>query len=262
MVILLSIPLSTKAQYLLEEEFNGTTINPDNWSLFLPFQSSQVRATNGRAVLIGRGTLGSIMTFTNPIALETKFKFASAGDHFSIVLRSDLSSVGEFSERRGIMVAFSQDGGQVSIQQADTGAITILAVKDHLLPLNTDFTVRITDDSSTVKMYLNDYSRPLIQVSTGFKAGSNIALSNREDTSYQTEVDYLRISSLVELSLLPAVELNFFTETNRVYQIQGSIDMAAWVNLGDPIQGSNIVCKALYSTQSATNRYYRVQVSP
>ena len=41
-----------------------------------------------------------------------------------------------------------------------------------------------------------------------------------------------------QLRVYPAAELEFATETFRQYQLQGSVDLAGWMNVGSPFAGT------------------------
>ena len=64
------------------------------------------------------------------------------------------------------------------------------------------------------------------------------------------------------LSIYPAVDVAFFTETNKTYQLQyvASAGITNWMNLGAPILGSGTNISVFDSTRTSPTRIYRLQI--
>ena len=59
------------------------------------------------------------------------------------------------------------------------------------------------------------------------------------------------------LKIFTAIELEFFTETNKVYVLQASPDLLTWTNF-DVFLGNGDLWRKLYSTRGQSRLFYRV----
>jgi hypothetical protein len=65
-----------------------------------------------------------------------------------------------------------------------------------------------------------------------------------------------------EVTIYPAVELEFQTETGKTYQLQGSSDLTAWSMVGQPHCGVEGSLSVLLSTRTEPKfRFYRLQIA-
>ena len=110
---------STNAQ-LLFDDFNDSVINTNLWQISLPFAGSQAFETNGRAVMIARGSFDTKQSFPPSIVVRGRFKFSGTEDFFQVALRSDLAIAPAFGERYGIHIKFSDNGQNVRILEYST----------------------------------------------------------------------------------------------------------------------------------------------
>jgi hypothetical protein len=74
-------------------------------------------------------------------------------------------------------------------------------------------------------------------------------------------VSKLRDETPLDLKVFTAVEVQFSTQTNVLYQIQSSPDMEVWTDLA-PVSGNGSISDNLFSTQNSGKLFYRVVVSP
>jgi hypothetical protein len=72
--------------------------------------------------------------------------------------------------------------------------------------------------------------------------------------------DYTMIALDVSplLKIYTAIELEFFTETSRIYQLQGSPDLISWTNLDSTFPGTGDYWIKFYSTRNQATRFYRI----
>ncbi len=82
--------------------------------------------------------------------------------------------------------------------------------------------------------------------------GNDFALDDLSFTVYT--------NSPVPVSIYPAVELAWNSQSNQLYQVQYSTDLDPnlWSDLGAPIQGNGTVNQVLDSTRDGPKKYYRV----
>jgi concanavalin A-like lectin/glucanase superfamily protein len=62
-----------------------------------------------------------------------------------------------------------------------------------------------------------------------------------------------------QLRVYPAVELEFATETFRQYQLQGSVDLADWMNMGAAFEGTGDKHIQFVSTRESGQRFFRLR---
>ncbi len=64
------------------------------------------------------------------------------------------------------------------------------------------------------------------------------------------------------LSVFPAIELEFFTQTDKQYLIESSGDLSSWSPFEGPIPGDGKVWKKTFSARETETRFYRVVLAP
>jgi len=72
------------------------------------------------------------------------------------------------------------------------------------------------------------------------------------------------ICSPLFLSIFPAVEIGWVSQTNKQYQLQwaSELDPSTWFDLGVPIQGTGATNYVFDSTRTGGKRFYRVVATP
>ena len=56
-----------------------------------------------------------------------------------------------------------------------------------------------------------------------------------------------------------SIELEFITQTGKVYQVQTSTNLTNWTNFDSPIQGNGNIWTKLYSTRGQAKLFYRIE---
>jgi len=178
----------------LFDDFNDGVIDTNLWAISLPLGVSQAFEAGGRAVVIGRGGFDTKQSFSNSIEVQGRFKFTGTEDHFSVAIRSDLSLTPTFAERRGIVIKFSDNGQSVRIiEYSYTNIVDMVPGKTFTFLGNTDYDFRITDDGTTVRLYMTNSITPILEGSSLFRAGNKISLYNREYSYARSEIDFIDI---------------------------------------------------------------------
>lgn len=172
------------------DDFSGTSIDSSLWDVSLPYGASQVSETGGNAVLVNRGGLNTVASFSDSVDIQGRFKFAGALDHFRVVFRSDLSFNSPALDKNGIIVVFDQDGGvQIGVSEISSLAVGTFNPNGWI-----DF--RITDDGNNVNLYVGGLTSPLLTANSSYRAGDRVGFYNREFSFNTVEVDYLRVASV------------------------------------------------------------------
>jgi len=172
------------------DDFNDSSINTSLWNVSLPNSSSQVSEAGGNAVLVARGGLNTVASYSDSVDISGRFQFAGSLDHFRVVFRSDLSFNSPTFEKSGMIVVFDQDG-QVQIGESE---ISTLALGTFNPNGWVDF--RITDDGNNVKLFVNDLTTPLLTADSTYRTGDRVGFYNREFPFNTVDVDYLRVASV------------------------------------------------------------------
>ncbi len=179
---------------LLYDDFNDGVINTSIWTPSLPFGYSQVFESGGRLNMIGRGGVNTVQSFPTSLDITGRFRFTGQEDHFGLTIRSDLIFANSFQEKAGIRISFQDNSQSLRITEYNTdNSITELAFLSYPLAVNTDYDFRITDDGSTVRLYMMGSSTPAIEGSSSFRAGDKIAIYNREFSISRSELDFISV---------------------------------------------------------------------
>jgi hypothetical protein len=115
-------------------------------------------------------------------------------------------------------------------------------------------------------------SLAVAQFATGFQGSLGILREKLSGDLYFLESQNLyRLNSsavtnalATRLSIWPAVELGWPSDTNQLYQVQyrTDLDTNTWYNLGSPIQGNGTTNYFSDIIQGNNKRFYRVQLLP
>ncbi len=171
-------------------------MDSSKWTVFLPNGGSSVTQADGVVTTSGRGVLGSLSSFASPYEVSGSFAMQSGSEHFNIVIRSDLSGAA-VGERTGLLVSFSNDGDQISIQRstaASDGAI--LAVDSFSLTTGQMYSFRIRDDGSLVSLSIDNVER--LSATSSFQTGGRVGFYSREFSETSTRIDSVTVSAVPE----------------------------------------------------------------
>ena len=194
------------------DTFTGSSVNSSIWNVSLPFSQSTVVQSDGSLTTTGRGTLSTVSGFFAPYTVSGAVTLNNGFEHFGITLRSDLtattaSGLSEYDVLTGILVEFSADGNQVSIQQIDQGnpnpPILVEANYDFAVGQLYDFF--ITDTGNNVSLAIDGYN--LISANTTFSTGDQIAFQSREFSDTSSTLNFLSIEPTPEPSSLALLGL-------------------------------------------------------
>lgn len=184
------------AQTLLHDDFTGGTLNPAAWSTLLVHGGSSVVQGGGVLTTTARGVLGSVADFEPAYVIAGTFTLLSDLEHFNVVLRSDLGDAAMSGERTGVVVSFSNDGNDISIQQFGVGSNTILTLASYLLTTHEAVDFTITDTGSGISLAINGV--PQLFAATSFSTGTKIGFYSREFSSTATAIDQITITAIPE----------------------------------------------------------------
>lgn len=123
---------STNAQ-LLFDDFNDSVINTNLWQISLPFAGSQAFETNGRAVMIARGSFDTKQSFPPSIVVRGRFKFSGTEDFFQVALRSDLASLPHLVKDTESILSFLTTGRMSESLNILQQTLLILLRSKHLI---------------------------------------------------------------------------------------------------------------------------------
>ena len=226
----------------VRDDFNDNAIDTTVWAVFTPFGSSQVSEAAGRAIFIGRGGLDTLASYPGAVEIKGRFRFAGSLDNFQVHLRSDLSLVGQFADKGGTTILFDQENNIVRIAASDGG---FLASRAFAFQANTDVDFRITDDGSTVNVYVGDLVNPYLTGQTSVRQGNKLAFYNREFSFCRVEIDFLQIDGPPTCDELLAAGLDRITQTlqavwpKKPFEIPGNAPLEKFESLVKAIEDLN-----------------------
>jgi len=190
---------TAQAQNLLSDDFSGGSLNTSLWTTILPTGSSAITQSGGLLTTTGRGVLGTVGGFTAPYAVSGTFTMLDASEHFNIALRTDLSTTGAGSsyERRGVLVSFSNNADQISIQRFNTALDwDLLTVASYTLSTGQSYAFSIVDTGTTVSLAIDGMAQ--LSASTGYSTGDKLAFYSRELGSTATAIDSVQVAVVPE----------------------------------------------------------------
>ncbi len=219
-------------QVLLDDQFNGTSIDSSRWVASAPFATSSITESGGSAVFHERGQL--VTQNEVPASLVITGRFTITGspvDEFKIVLRTDGTFGGEYNEsNNGLCVRFrgpaASGPGNDEVTVFDLTQSTSVGWTGTLNP-GTTYDFKITDDGYTVAVYLTDMSTPRVVLNSTNVYGHRIALYNREIQGFNevTQLDFLTITSEQGVGSIAGPVTN--PSNGHTYYL---LDSAAWTD--------------------------------
>ncbi len=153
-----------------------------------------------------RGVLATANQYAEPYVISGAFTMLSDLEHFNVAFRTNLAG-SDFGERQGMLVSFSNDGNQISIQRY-TSAVNwnLLAVKNYTLVTGTTYFFSIFDDGTNVALAVNGIDE--LAASNAYATGGQIAFYSREFGNTATSIDAVTITHVPDggssLSMLGA----------------------------------------------------------
>ncbi len=197
--------ISLRGQTLLHDNFQGDSLNTVKWQALLPTGASSLSQSAGVVTTTGRGILASSDQFTAPYVVSGTFVMLSDDEHFNIAFRTDLSSEGENAsfERAGILVSFSNDGDEISIQRFTTAADwSLLSGISYSLHTGQSYSFDLTDWGNMIGLKVDGST--VLSASSTYSTGGHLAFYSRE-TGTSTAIDSLTISAIPEPSAYTAL---------------------------------------------------------
>ena len=167
---------------LLNDQFTGPGFNSSLWRSSTPYSDSGVAVTSGNLSVINGAGILSTGGYSAPIEVDFAFAFTgNSHDSFRVYTRSgQFNSGGYGANGVGVSFRIQDDSGNTSgnIALEDNG--TVLATGTFPLALNTYCSVRLVDSGSSLTLYLNSSSTPLLTAATGSTYGTKIVSFNRQ----------------------------------------------------------------------------------
>ncbi len=223
---------------LLQDDFNDNSIDTDLWKVTRPYSNSPQSTAvegGGHLELFRRGIIDSVGSFPEQLDIEGRFRFVGDNDTLSIVFRSDLSTTNLF-ERRGVQAALQQTTGRVFLIPDPFASTPIQGA--FIIGKNTDTSFRVTDNGSTVRLYLENFLQPVLSATITNRRGNKLSIYNLNGTTSRTRIDQFAVyplqtsvfidGSLVRTGLVQkstSALINFqsiYTNSSIYYTLDGS----------------------------------------
>ncbi len=195
---------------LLYDNFNGTSIDANLWSVHHPFTDSSAAEAGGIMTIRNRGGLISQSSLTGTLQIDGRFQFSgNTHDLFTFVIRTNgVSTQPQGTFDNGIRFNWlkQSDAGTplniVSIDEIVAGGSDInLALGNYNFQYNQYYDFRITDDGTHLALYFVDMQAPLLTASNSTHGGNRIGFYNREGAEAgssisdgsQVQMDYISV---------------------------------------------------------------------
>lgn len=204
LVASLAFVAALSGQTLLNDTFSGGSLNSSNWTTILPTGSSTVVQAGGVVTTTARGILATANSFSTPYVISGTFTLLDGSEHFNVAFRTDLSDSGSSYERPGMLVTFSNDGDQISIQRfTNASDWSSLANASYVLNTSQAYSFSITDTGNLITLAVNGVDQ--ISASSTYLTGGYIGFYSRELGSTATAIDSITISAIPEPSTYVAI---------------------------------------------------------
>ena len=215
----LFIAFNLQAQTLLNDNFDGSTLNGALWDTFTSSltpagTTGAVYLSNGNLILVNRGTIITKQAFNTPFDISSNFRIEGNYDRVGIFLRTTGSSTNPWKDQdNGIFINFQQDTygdfskRWIGIAEWSVGGLNNLtggytndpntyykqlATTSANIPSNTLLNYRITDDGYNIAVYLGNLTTPILTASTSFSPGNRVAFNNGYSGN-QISIDSIQI---------------------------------------------------------------------
>lgn len=203
LLLAIVLPFVAHAQTLLSDDFSGGSLNSTLWSTILPTGNSSVAQSGGHVTTTGRGILATADAFAAPYVITGTFTMLSDLEHFNVSFRTDLSASSSY-ERMGMLVSFSNDGNEVSIQRFTSASDwALLAGATFTLTSGQAYSFSITDTGSDISLSIDGVS--VLSATSTYATGGHISFYSREFPSTSTQIDSVTISAIPEPSSYAAL---------------------------------------------------------
>jgi len=221
---ILTLSVSASAQVFLTDDFSGGVVDSSKWSVILPGSNSTIVQSGGFLTTTARGVLGSVSNFSAPYSISGSFRMLDGLEHFNVVLRSDLSG-SDYFERRGVLVSFSNDGDQISIQRYTNASDTsIITQASYPLATGQAYSFSISDDGFNVTLSVDGIAQ--LSGATSYSTGHQIGFYSREFGTSATSLDFVSVAAVPEPSFYGTAFalacLGVAISTNRAQQGAGA----------------------------------------
>lgn len=171
------LSVSRADSILLSDDFSGASLDSSKWTTLGPGSVSQ---SGGYVTTQGRGILATVDGYNAPYVINGAFTMLDGIEHFNVAFRTDLSTPGApYYERAGMLVSFSNDGDQISIQRYTSPSDwNLLAVKSYALTTGLTYFFSIFDDGLNIDFSINGSHE--LSASSSYSTGDQIAFYSRE----------------------------------------------------------------------------------
>lgn len=193
-LLVLALAGNSWSQTLLNETFDGTTVDSSKWEVYLPFGSSSVGVQSGAFRSINRGTIVTKQDFNSPYILSGTFRHSSIYDVTTLYLRSDgqREASDVFGGMTGVGISFWSPYnfyGVGDLHVYRSGISGAFASYSQSFSSNIDYSFNILDtgDSLNIKVTGSDIAPIDWIVPISFSKGTKIALASRENTIHTSQ---------------------------------------------------------------------------
>ena len=224
LLILIASAFQLRAGALLIDDFNSAPIDTSNWVVNVPYSDSAVFLDHGEIVFRNGGSLITKTPLSEYSVITGSFRFTgSIWDRFSINLRANgnyrVGSYGTYAS--DIYVEIQHTGGESggpirNVTLSHDG----IAHYDQVqygpfgrFESNTSYSFKIEDTGTTINVFIENFTTPLLSGTSLTRDGYFIAIGNREGAGNGSSISAgseLRIDSITIIPEPSALSLLVF----------------------------------------------------
>jgi hypothetical protein len=204
-ILPLVLPFYASAQFIFQDEFDGTSLNPISWESSTPFGDSSVTVGSSQVSLANGAGILSRANF--PTAIEIAFTFSFTGgsyDSFRVVSRADDFYPAGYSIQNWVGISFriQEDTGNLSgnVSLEDHSGI-YLASTTIPISQNVQYSIIYRDDGNSISAFLNGSTTPFITAETAAVYGNRVGMWNREGAGAGSFISAGSVTSISTLTI-------------------------------------------------------------
>ncbi len=192
---------------LLNDDFNGDTLDPAVWQTFTPYSDTTVTMAFGATNLLNGGGILSIASYQTPIEVLFSFAFDGDYDSFRLYTRVDDFRDDGYHVKHGIGASFriQEDTGNLIGNVALEDSSGTLATGTFALTGNTAYTARLVDNGTSIGLYWGGELNPFLTANASEHYGDKIAAWNRHGEGAGS---YISAGSHMGLDYITVLDLN------------------------------------------------------
>ena len=190
----------SSAQTQLFDNFNGSVIDTNKWTVTEPTPTSTVTQTNNTLVLSNGGSIRTVESLTQPYRLTLSNVSLSGGEVFAIHLRTtgQVTLSSPYNYIVGINMNIWAPNSTAQLNYVDSNGDNSLLQAPTLFTLLPTNKIVLIDEITSITLEINDL--PVWTSFTSISDGDKLAFSDRQDSPDSTSIGSVSVETVPEPS--------------------------------------------------------------